>query len=62
MWTQEPRWDCGLWLRPYEARGAGTVEDGSGVIGSGEGMTNNLAEFAALYEGLSAFSTKHWGR
>lgn len=31
------------------------LEHGSGVIGSGEGMTNNLAEFHALWRGLLAF-------
>lgn len=31
------------------------VEQGSGVIGTGEGMTNNLAEFYALWRGLTAF-------
>lgn len=33
----------------------GPVEVGSGVIGTGEGMTNNLAEFYALDKGLCAF-------
>lgn len=32
------------------------VEFGSGVIGTGEGMTNNLAEFHALWRGLLAFN------
>lgn len=32
-----------------------TVQTGSGVIGTGEGMTNNLAEFFALSKGLEAF-------
>lgn len=36
------------------------LEHGSGVIGSGEGMTNNLAEFHALWRGLLAFH-KHTG-
>lgn len=31
-----------------------TVESGHGVIGTGEGMTNNLAEFWALWQGLHA--------
>jgi ribonuclease HI len=35
------------------------VEQGSGVIGTGEGMTNNLAEFYALDKGLSAFIRRH---
>lgn len=32
------------------------VKQGNGVIGSGPEMSNNLAEFAALYEGLAEFS------
>ncbi len=35
------------------------VETGHGVIGTGEGMTNNLAEFVALFKGLEAFSRLH---
>lgn len=31
------------------------VEHGSGVIGQGPGMTNNLAEFHALWRGLLSF-------
>lgn len=31
------------------------VETGAGVIGTGAGMTNNLAEFHALWRGLLAF-------
>lgn len=31
------------------------INSGSGVIGSGEGMTNNLAEFVALVKGLETF-------
>lgn len=31
------------------------VSTGHGVIGTGEGMTNNLAEFHALKKGLDAF-------
>jgi ribonuclease HI len=34
------------------------VESGHAVIGSGPGMTNNLAEFHALWRGLVAFN-KH---
>lgn len=36
------------------------LEHGSGVIGVGEGMTNNGAEFHALWRGLLAFH-KHTG-
>lgn len=32
------------------------VHTGSGVIGTGPGMSNNVAEFSALYEGLAAFA------
>ena len=31
------------------------IETGHGVIGTGEGMTNNRAEFAGLYEGMACF-------
>ena len=37
----------------------GPVRTGDGVIGTGEGMTNNLAEFYALDKGLSAFIFVH---
>lgn len=36
-----------------------SVRSGSGVIGEGEGMTNNLAEFYALDQGLCAFISCH---
>lgn len=32
-----------------------TMESGSGIIGTGNKMTNNLAEFTALAEGLISF-------
>jgi ribonuclease HI len=35
------------------------VDSGHGVIGTGDGMTNNLAEFVALAKGLEAFSRLH---
>lgn len=35
------------------------VESGSGIIGSGDGTTNNLAEFYALDRGLVAFLRRH---
>lgn len=35
------------------------VRVGSGVIGTGTGMTNNLAEFHALDQGLCAFISCH---
>ena len=34
------------------------VEIGHGTIGTGQGMTNNLAEFHALWHGLMAFYLK----
>jgi ribonuclease HI len=35
-----------------------TVKSGHGVIGKGKGMTNNLAEFWALKEGLECFQNE----
>ena len=35
------------------------IEHGSGIIGSGPKMTNNLAEFVALARGLLAFMQKY---
>jgi ribonuclease HI len=34
-----------------------SIDTGSGVIGEGPGMTNNLAEFYALAKGLESFYT-----
>ena len=31
------------------------VEEGSGIVGEGEGMTNNIAEYTGLIEGVKAF-------
>lgn len=40
--------------------GAEVVERGHGVVGSGPGMTNNVAEYMGLYHGLVAFSFAKW--
>jgi ribonuclease HI len=37
------------------ADGEEPIKTGTGIIGTGPGMTNNLAEFSALYEGLACF-------
>jgi ribonuclease HI len=37
------------------------VETGYGIIGTGYGMTNNLAEFHALSKGLGSFILRHGG-
>lgn len=34
------------------------IDSGHGVVGNGPSMSNNVAEFAALYKGLQAFLTK----
>ncbi|GEM_PF-1166955 len=36
-------------------RGGQIIERGSGIIGKGEGMTNNVAEYHGLIEGVRAF-------
>ena len=33
-----------------------TINQGSGIVGNGEGMTNNVAEYHGLIEGIKAFS------
>ena len=32
-----------------------TILSGSGIVGSGEGMTNNVGEYHGLIEGIKAF-------
>src|SRR3989304_3207940 len=31
------------------------IESGSGIVGTGDGMTNNIAEYQGLLEGIKAF-------
>ncbi len=31
------------------------IKEGSGIVGTGEGMTNNIAEYSALIKGLEEF-------
>lgn len=42
----------------YESGVTEPIETGHGVVGTGPGMTNNLAEFYALAMGLHAFAAR----
>ena len=46
-------------LKEYVGKKLHKVERDSGVIGSGEGMTNNVAEYHAVLEGLRDVVTKY---
>lgn len=37
-----------------------TIDSGSGIVGTGEGMTNNVAEYYGLIEGVKAYSAKNF--
>lgn len=40
------------WLLKKDSK---SIESGSGIVGEGSGMTNNVAEYRGLIEGLKAF-------
>ena len=40
------------WLLKKDGK---TIQSGSGIVGSGAGMTNNVAEYCGLIEGVRAF-------
>lgn len=40
------------WLLKKDGK---TIKEGSGIVGKGPGMTNNVAEYMGLIEGLRAF-------
>ncbi len=40
------------WLLKKDGK---TIHNGSGVVGTGDGMTNNIAEYYGLIEGIKAY-------